>query len=314
MTTMNAQFTAPAVRHLTWCLLSPAITQLNIAESLSVDETSELMFWLNSLEQDPSELNAYIQHRNHHLLGSYFECLWAFYFEFGPNNHLIADHFQVTDEKRTLGELDALASLNKHDTHIELAVKFYLLQPHHSGEETHHWVGPQSRDRLDIKIQTLNEKQFPFLQHPATINALKKHSLPCLYKQALAFKGYLFPQYQTSYALPENSKTSLHHASWIYSSDALQTLLAHNDKPLHWSLLPKHEWLGPFFTNDEKEIMTTGQAFQQVTDHFYPKDTEESPYALMLVNMIKHDGDGYLEQQRFFIVHDQWPNAFHRRE
>ena len=309
MSTSNTQFTAPAVRHLTWCLLSPPLAELNIADSLHMIEDTELISWLQKLDLNPAQLNTYIQQRNHKLLGSYFECLWAFYFEFGPNSELLADHIQVIEGKQTLGELDALVKIKDQFMHVELAVKFYLLLPNKTGLKQHHWIGPQSHDRLDLKLDKLSQKQFPFLHHPATIQALKTQQLSNDYKQILALKGYLFHPFGKNYQLPEACSSSVNICNWIHAEFLETQLINQTQSNIKWSILPKHQWFGPLYTNQPQDILDANMVAELVGQHFQTQAQERTPYALMLVKLDNLENGYYLEQERFFVVHNQWPTS-----
>ena len=311
MSTLITQFTAPAVRHLTWCLLSPPLASLNSVPALEIAEDNSLQDWLMKLNTNPSHLLEYIQKNNHKLLGSYFECLWQYYLLNGPNVSLYADHIQVNNQKQTLGELDVLAEINHKPHHIELAVKFYLQSPNSTGSEQDHWVGPQSRDRLDIKIDKLMQKQFPFLHHEATVNHLKDLKLSHNYQQALALKGYLFSQYKMPYTLPEACSTGLCMGNWIHASQTQSLIKDNAATDQLWILLPKHDWLGDFSTdiNDtENNAIDSCTLEILIHQHFYQNDNPQKLFALMVIS-IKIDDKRYVEDKRYFIVHDNWPKA-----
>jgi hypothetical protein len=312
MSTLITQFTAPAVRHLTWCLLSPPLASLNSVPSLDIADDTLLKDWLEKLNNNPSHLLEYIQENNHKLLGSYFECLWQYYFLYGPNVSLYADHIQVNSLKQTLGELDVLAKINQKPYHIELAVKFYLQSPNSTGTEQIHWVGPQSRDRLDIKIDKLVQKQFPFLHHEATVNRLEELEISHNYQQALALKGYLFSQYKMPYELPKACSTGLCMGSWIHASQ-IQSLIKDNGAADQlWIVLPKHDWLGVFSTDSSANnvINPIDSCTLEILihQHFYQNESPQKLYALMVIS-VKIDNKKYIEDKRYFIVHDNWPKA-----
>ena len=319
MNTRNTQFTVPTVRHLTWCLLSPPLAAMDSIQSLNISNDEALFTWLDQLNKNPSHLLKYIQENNHRLLGSYFECLWQYYFLHGPNAHLLDHHVQVSDGKQTLGEMDILAILHDQSYHIELAVKFYLQLPNTSGKQPAHWVGPQSHDRLDIKLEKLQQKQFPFLYHPCTTHLLAEKNLDKDYTQALALKGYLFREYTADYEqtkknseqLPEacehGSKGKLSHspnlANWIHAKNLQQVL---DKQEAHWAILEKHQWLGEYFAQSDEQVSASSQVQTTIHQHFYENKQPQKIFALMLVKMEKVNG-GYLESERYFVVHDHWP-------
>lgn len=290
----------PSVRHLAWCLFSEPMARLPEIQNLIIEPSPQTLEWLDELDQNPSPLVEYINSNNGRLLGSYFECLWQYFFIYGPHWRLLKHHLQVFEGKQTLGELDILASNHiEQNLHIELAVKFYLLTPKEDGHELNHWLGPQSHDRLDKKLSKLANKQFPIILHPQTLALLSESQLPKQYQSALALKGYLFKHI---------SMTPVHYHEQIHSKGHLCDWLHHNECPLildtdgRWAVLPKHQWLGPYkkHSSDEVEILSSNEARTYIQRHF---NDEPYAYALMLVKL----DDAQEEAKRFIIVHNQWP-------
>lgn len=109
---------------------------------------------------------------------------------------LLAQNLQIIDQKQTIGELDFLLWDKKENCalHLELAFKFYLLLPdNHPGLDR--LVGLNGEDRLDLKLNKLNQRQFPNLFNPVISNTLKKLNIdPQQTKQELALYGFYFSQ------------------------------------------------------------------------------------------------------------------------
>jgi hypothetical protein len=292
-----------AVHHLAWCLFSEPMVLISTTPALTIKPSQTLLNWLAELDNNPKPLHDYLATHNRVLLGSYFECLWQFFFQFRPEWQLLDHHIQLRQEKQTLGELDVLARNTRHnqDYHIELAVKFYLKQPNTSGENFNHWLGPQSHDRLDLKLNKLTLKQLPFLHHPVTQADLSNRHLPTNPQQALALKGYLFePWQQSKGALHPSINPKATMQSWLHEKHS-QTLFA--QKSL-WVILPKTHWLGPYRHSQEAslQVLTSEAAQQFVQAHF---DHSAFPYALMLAQLsTSHE---LKEQARFMLVHNAWP-------
>jgi hypothetical protein len=317
-----------AVRHLTWCLFSSPLAELQTEQTLHISPTAELTKWLDSLNKNPQHLLEYIQQNNHRLLGSYFECLWQYYFKYSPNTQLLAHHVQITPSlhaphensrqtngKKTLGELDILALIDNKPFHVELAVKFYLLIPNETGAQAKHWIGPQTRDRLDLKLDTLNRKQLPFLHHPATQKALEQRGLAQEYESAVALKGYLFSPFNSDFTPPTESVTNLtstNMGQWIHASNVNNILKSQSDET-RWCIIEKHNWLGPVTTGqameEQIELLNTQQVRFKVLSHFNYHAENKIPYALMLVSMenSQHDINDLCESGRYFLVPNGWP-------
>ncbi|MFT7109466.1 MAG: hypothetical protein ACI843_001128 [Psychrobacter glaciei] len=337
MSTPIMQNNVAAVRHLAWCLFSSPLAELNTARTLHITATAELTKWLDSLNKNPQHLLEYIQQNNHRLLGSYFECLWQYYFKYSPNTQLLAHHVQITQSlnhphensdqannknsrqtngRKTLGELDILALIDNKPFHVELAVKFYLLIPNVTGAQAKHWIGPQTRDRLDLKLDTLNRKQLPFLHHPATQKALEQRGLGQEYESAVALKGYLFSPFNSDFTRPIESDTNLHAATnmgqWIHASDVDMILNSQSDET-RWCIVEKHNWLGPVTTDqameDQIELLNNQQVRLEVLSHFNYHAENRIPYALMLISMKNspHNISDLCESGRYFLVPNGWP-------
>jgi hypothetical protein len=298
-----------SVRHLAWCLFSEPMANIPNIQALNIEPNQALLNWLSHLDQNPQPLNDYLDNHNRVLLGSYFECLWQFFFQFNPDWQLLGHHIQVIDGKQTMGELDILAhnrQLKRH-YHIELAVKFYLRQPHKTGKQLQDWLGPQSHDQLDLKLNKLSQKQLPFLQHHATQAELIKRGLPSQPQQALALKGYLFEPWQAAehhYHPSINPSTAT--TSWLHHSD-LGALLeqCHSELTIQWALLPKTHWLGDYQHAQENDIqlLYTKEVQHIVDQHF---TSAPYPFALMLVKLVRNT-ETLAEKERFMLVHNDWP-------
>lgn len=301
-----------AVRHLAWCLLSEPLAVIPDVTPLLIKPSQTLVDWLKQLDHQPEPLQDYIAKQNTRLLGSYFECLWQYFFIHYPEWTLLGHHIQIQHDKQTLGELDILArdTANNDNFHVELAVKFYLQQPQTSGEKLEHWLGPQSRDRLDLKLDKLSNKQLPFFHHNATQDALKQRHLPTNAKQTLALKGYLFEPFNAS----NNTDATYFHSSihtkvntghWLHHKDSQALFLDDNQ----WVVLPKHQWLGPYqhTPDSDLDILNNTQAKQRVDDHFHHA---HFPYALMLVSVSEPQ---LKETSRFMLVHNDWPKHANKR-
>lgn len=306
---MKWNFHHECVSHLAWALLSPSLIQPIQAENhtvanFSCQDQDSLMDWLRQLDQQPTLLTEYLAQQNSRLLGSYFECLWQFYFKHHPKWTLIDHHIQIHQNKTTLGELDILAQASPQPPlHLELAVKFYLRHPHQDGSQAQHWLGPQSKDRLDKKLHTLCHKQLPFLYHPATIQYLKELKLkPSQLQQSLAIKGYLFSPLGQNTQLPSMTNPKCLQGSWLPHTQLAQ-LLNHHAHIKNWCIAEKRNWLGPY-TADAEQLLSKEALSQFVDAHFHQA---QHKYSLMLLAMVPRDRH-WVEEKRFMLVSQDWPN------
>lgn len=108
-------------------------------------------------------------------LGHLAEYIIARFFEFSLNYDLLFESLQLVENKQTIGEIDfILKDLNVNRViHVELAYKFYLLDPKLSQYSIKNWVGPNRNDTLKNKLDKLKKKQFPLLHHPVTKSNLQ---------------------------------------------------------------------------------------------------------------------------------------------
>ena len=303
-------YNTPQVAHLAWCLSSPSLVSLkpddHFTRFLTLSQKQNPL-WLKQLGQQPAPLLDYLNAHHHRLLGSYFECLWQFYFTQHPDWQLLEHHVQVFDttHKQTLGELDLLVLHHPSQQyfHIELAAKFYLRHPQLTGLNNEHWLGPQANDRLDLKIDKLHKKQLPFLHHSATQAALVNRGLNNPYEQALVMKGYLFHHWQDIKEIAKSAHQATATGFWLHEKSAAS--LFSDNLEQHWAILPKHNWLGTFNSIHDSELVSDTLTTQKtVAEHFA---NSVYKHALMLV-MLKQHRDGFTESQRFMLVHNQWPN------
>jgi hypothetical protein len=102
---------------------------------------------------------------------------------------LIAQNIQIQSAKRTLGELDYLIRDGDEVVHLEVAVKFYLSV---TAGDHEYWVGPALRDRLDLKVRKLRERQLPIVETEGCVRWLKEKGLPQPTVQRVMLKGGLF--------------------------------------------------------------------------------------------------------------------------
>lgn len=125
-------------------------------------------------------------------LGFVYQALCKQLFEQSEQYQVVAEEIQLIANRRTLGAIDFIVQHQSNYQHWEVAIKFYLLHDDH-------WYGPDSRDRLDLKLNhMLNhqlamsatdtfKQQYPyisnitshlFMQGRLYINPFEQNSLP----------------------------------------------------------------------------------------------------------------------------------------
>jgi hypothetical protein len=165
MNTKQCDFKHQSVRDLAWAVLSPPLVSLASQSCLwpSADwyqrAYEESSSWLGELDIDPSELESLLDSQKDRRLGKYFETLWFYWFSKNPRYEIIENNLQIIIDGETLGEIDFIVQDKVTDKliHWEVAVKFYLGVG--DTREMCNWHGPNYRDRLDIKVNHLCQRQ-----------------------------------------------------------------------------------------------------------------------------------------------------------
>lgn len=93
-------------------------------------------------------------------LGFVYQELCRRLFARHPDYRIIAQEVQLREGKQTVGAIDFLLRHKEQTEHWEVAIKFYLLK---EGL----WYGPDSRDRLDIKLARMLDHQLTISNTPA---------------------------------------------------------------------------------------------------------------------------------------------------
>lgn len=119
------------------------------------------------------------------------------------NYDLLYENVQIEEDKRTIGELDFIIrdKANNEILHLELAYKFYLLDPSISSDLLTNWIGPNRKDNLKKKLEKVKSKQFPLLYHKASIAKFSGIEIDKV-SQVLCLLASLFIPFQYQSRLP----------------------------------------------------------------------------------------------------------------
>jgi hypothetical protein len=216
-------------------------------------------------------------------LGFRFEQLWQSALS-SSEIPFIANQ-QITDEGRTLGELDLLIPRGQSTLHIELALKFYL------GVEDD-WIGPNRRDLLSRKIQHTFDHQLPLAQNPVALSEIKQLA-PAPVQSFAIMRGCLFAPAHDVSAAPLPVEISPDHWSGYWCPIEQ----AHYLPEGHWYVLSKQDWLSPVFssfaiTRDELLKYLT-RAYQYLS----------IPLAIARMEKLQN---GWGETERWMMVAPDW--------
>nr|WP_324258687.1 DUF1853 family protein [Cellvibrio fontiphilus] len=326
-----------AVRDLAWCCFSsPLLAALPKSDARILPlphGNHEINQWLTQLDQYPEPLLQSLAQAKSTRLGIYYEHLWRFYFSHHPQWQLLAQNMPVYKDKLTLGAFDFLCRCGDEYWHIETAVKFYLCDTDdpQQASDWHHWLGPNSNDRLDLKLARLTEHQLPLHQSAEGLALLAK-TFPQAkhWHTGLCLQGYLFspapPKLSSSdlaqsipsehFLRPSHSHPSQGSGFWWYLRDFLALISdrhtaidQHTDADIHWVILEYHQWFSPIELRDEASLQSPLRLSERISQHLL-----QTQRPLMLAAVKKYDaGDKptkivWREQLRAFVVPNEWPH------
>lgn len=137
---------------------------------------------------------------------------------------------QFKEGNKTIGEIDLIIQDNvtQQVSHIELAYKFYLLDPSISDRELNNWIGPNRNDSLHEKLAKTKNKQFPLLHgdlSQSELRSLKVEEVSqklCLLASLFipfGFEGQIGDGYRKAvkgYYLNWESFQQQHHSNRLY--------------------------------------------------------------------------------------------------
>lgn len=291
----------PEVRDLAWScfsaplLLSPLLVSNDTLHNASFALTDERRDWLRALDRDPRPLRAHLALGHSTRLGLYFERLWHFFLAQDSEVELLAHNLPVRDSARTLGEFDCIyyCRQRQRNVHLELAVKFYLSAPGAVNHELNNWLGPNSHDRLDLKLQRMLTHQIRLADTPAGASVLAELGVTEPLRE-IEIKGRLFAHCPSPAPAPSGYNTALPLSQWCFISD----LPGMSDNSGGRYLpLERQQWLAPVQHSDNERF-----SMAELTVRMAEKWQNDSRPLQMAVI----DGNG-CEQRRFFLVHNNWP-------
>lgn len=322
-------------RDLLWATQGPQLlSPEGLPSSISLHSVQANFEIFSQLQRTPERLTNYCAQQNTRLVGTYFEALWRFYLSQHSNVKQLLNNVQIfNQQKHTIGEFDLLYEDIKlqHAVHQELAFKVYLGNPcREYGEALNHpsrWIGPNCKDRLDIKLNKLLSHQLQLSLRPEAQDLLQKIAIPYQHLQCqLTAMGILF--YPAFHELPPPTGSSSNHqqGQWVSEEQLVDFL---DQQPYqHYVNKPKSTWISPLVAhrdqcNSAQELRT------HVTSHFKtkqyplliaalsPLDAEQTPTDPLEAiahtygfSPLSDPEQQLLEVSRFFVVPNNWPFSF----
>ena len=313
-----------------------------------IDSKEKILSWLEQLDakysmtKSPQSSStgqeAPPSPQSYKRLGLYFEALLKFYFTQGWHEgvspyQLIANNIQVHKNGKTIGEFDfILRGPDNRIIHLEAAIKFYLFDSSNNVEqltEREKWrfcIGPNAKDRLDLKFIRMLEHQLCLSQHPAAIKVLKDFKVtPEAVEPCYLMAGQLFLPNEVKYLkqhsrqttqeslpsaqpspLPQSINVEAIRGYWLNKTDAIAQLQDNNKNTL-WYPLSKTQWMtGLHNTLDDSQAFTSSQLLETLNQP-HAEHSNRYQYSVLPLHLIKKERDGICTP--IMIVSDHWPST-----
>ena len=266
-------FKHPEVADLSWVIGScplvkhaPQLPFQVIGEEWCLDMWNTQLPWLLELDKDPSELIEFLAEHPQKLLGKKFEQLMHFWLLHCSDFEVIATNQQIVQENRTIGEIDFLVHYKPDDCfwHIESACKYYIGIHNHINHRF--WIGPNGRDSLQEKWQTL-KRQLKLLDSPEG-----KAFFPKPTERFLFMKGYFFQPFRElgRYSSPLFAHPH-HRGGWYMTYPEIKFLSSNQPQ---WFLLPHERWMSLWEWELEKPLTGDELAHQLYTSPTWNKQAQ----------------------------------------
>ena len=310
---MRINFHHQAVRDLAWVISSPGMLSSEGPDRVS-DHWCRIAFldrlpWLRYLDNQPAELEAWLDQHQSRLLGHYFEALTAFWLQQWPRIKLLASRLQVEGKEKVLGEFDFLFHdrFRSRSFHWECTVKFFL--QHQWGEGEYAWLGPNPRDTLAKKYRKVFRRQLRLSALPEAAQLLRENGIDALTPQAF-FKGYLFypatSDWRYPAAIPHDSSPEHLRGWWCHAGQP--ELIPYVGASSRWLSLSRLRWLSPVFSREAEPGLNRAELEAMLAEHFAGSDKP------LLLAELQPEADGiWREVSRGFVVPSQWPHPAAKR-
>jgi hypothetical protein len=204
-------------------------------------------------------------------LGKHFEDCVDRLFESSSTHHIIARNIVIQTPARTLGELDLIyQNSNAEVVHLELAIKFYLLNK--GGTQLTDFIGPAGHDRLDLKWDRLRQHQLPLSDTASVLDVLQHQSIPLPTRQQLLLTGMLFYAYENwrSTIVENIGLNPQHQRGWWLEHHELCQLKTTAGPERGFVILPKWHWIGGPRHYSEPQPMDHTELVRRTTADHWP--------------------------------------------
>lgn len=298
------------VRDLAWVIASPPLLQninhldLFFSKSYYNNEFKKFRKLLTKLDDNPDGLTEFVENRNTHLLGKYFESLVEFWLLNCGDKKLLAHNLQVFKVRNTIGEFDFVYR-NLDDGkvyHLECAGKFYLA--HKNTSKLSNFIGPNSIDNLEQKVKKIVDEQIALAKTDEGKEALFIEGIEEEVVPKIFLKGYLFYYadlyFENIFIQPKFSEPNHPKGWWIFSKDVDYFFSRKQSK---WIIVDRIEWISKVIEHDNNKMLSNSELIEKLKNYF-----KNNTYPLLIAEL-EEDDNYYQEISRGFIVSNTWPNT-----
>lgn len=298
----------PLVRDLAWTIGSPPLLTANpeaLLRNKHQIQTPAFCYWpetswfetqlndyipiLKKLDKNPDQLQESLARRKSPRLGIYFEALLTYWLSTNNRYTLLHHNLPIREKNQTngaeitVGEFDFIVydQHTQKTLHWEVAIKYYL--GFGDVEQPWQWFGPNKKDRLDLKLKHLLNKQIQLSAHPTSKKQL--HSLGIHIDETwVILKGYLFYPWHSHKNYPVFLSSSHLKGHWQQA-----IFFEKYEDTTQWKKLDRKHWLCP---------RGNWNLHQNVNNSSYTRPKYNAEYYFNVKNK--------MENQRRFIVPENW--------
>lgn len=294
-------FHHPLVRDLAWLiagspLMAPGTPGLAVPPAGRMKRMADdARPWLADLDRRPDELERWMTRHRSPRLGHHAEALMEFWLRRAPGIRFIAGRQTITDGGQTRGDLDLLFEddVRGQRVHWELAVKFYLRAT--PSPDWDQWIGPDSRDRLDLKLRRIIDQQLPLGRHP-----LATHGASGAVQSEAFLRGWLFTPPGSDGPSATGSAQGHGRGWWLRHGERD---VPATSRASRFAVLPRLAWMPPARLKPGGTPPVSGNEVAQHLDRHF-----RTAIDAVLITEVQRDREGWwAEVARGFVVHPTWP-------
>lgn len=333
-----------AVRALAWAIGAPALIESEpsmpaehqlrlplVASAEYAAQLSNARDWLDHLDRDPAPLDAFLAEATRGgRVGKYFEALLEFWLrEGGSGYELLARDLQVFESKaHTLGAFDFIVRHTERDAveHWEVTVKYYLQRG--NGTLRTAWVGPNRRDRLDVKMRHMATAQLPLSSTHHGRAALAQIGVDGPVISRAWFKGILFRPWRhlpsgddelmyggvISTEVPPGAATGQPRGLWLESRHFEAYAATTDPRLTRWVFRPRPDWISPARGVGAEVGMDREAAARraisvnapELWSRLEPDPLADEPQSWVEVSQIFVVPDGWLDTEEDVFANSSW--------